>query len=140
MRTSVQLGLGAMEVRPADRQRSTAVNRLDGASPTAVTDVDREREWLGLVGRAFGKSGLTHKAAAITMETDAGQLSAQLAGAPHKHLSFRKMVKLGPDFWLEMILLIVEFYELSLAGTERDRRDLETGRALRAVCQRAVQR
>src|ERR687895_551846 len=80
MSRSVQPSLGPMEVTPVDPGRSTTVN-----------EVDREREWLGLVPRAFGKSGLTHKAAAAELEIDRGQLAAQLAGVPNKHLSFRRM-------------------------------------------------
>jgi hypothetical protein len=138
MASSRQQTLGPMEVRSPDRARSTAVKSIDPAESTSVDSVDRGRElqWLGLVARAFGRCGLTHKAAAITMDTDAGLLSAQLSGVPNKHLSFRRMHALPPEFWRELILLILDFHEIAVGASQRDQDDAAIGRAIREVVAR----
>jgi hypothetical protein len=119
MSHSLPLRIDSREVRAVDRPQSTTVNA-----------VDRTMEWLGLVARAFGRSGLTHKAAAITMEIDPAQLSAQLAGVPQKHLSFGRLSKLGPDFWREMVELICEFHGIEPPGmTSDDMEALRIGKA-----------
>ena len=133
-----QRSLGPMEVRAVDGPRSTSVKSVDPGqlTPTNAVDRDRERHWLSLVVRAFAKAGLTHKAAAITMETDAGLLSAQLSGVPNKHLSFRKMHRLGPEFWRELILLILDFHQITVGASQRDQDDAAIGRAIREVVAR----
>jgi len=123
MKPNLQGALGPMEVITVDRPKSTTVN-----------PVDRERKWLGLVAQAFAKAGLTHKAAAYAMDIDTGQLSAQLSGVPSKHLSFRKLGLLGPDFWQEMVDLICEFHELPARGASpQDIEDMRIGRAYREL-------
>ena len=125
-RSSLQLNLPPTEVHTVDRQRSTAVQPMD-----------RER-WAQIPGIALAKAGIQRKAAAADMELDPSLLTAQLSGK--KHLSWLRMGMLPPAFWRELILLICDFYDIALAGTEQDRRDLETGRALRNVVERAVGR
>jgi hypothetical protein len=107
------------------------VKRVDSPLSTTANEVDMERAWVGLAERAIVKSGFSQKTAAGKLETDRGSLSAQLACAPNRHLSFRKMWRLGPDFALELVLLIIEFYDLQIGITEQERRDLACGRAIR---------
>jgi hypothetical protein len=116
------------------------VTAVDRAASRAVTDGDREHDWLALVPRAMGKSGLSHKAMAIDLDMDRGLLSAQLLGAPNKHLSFRRMWRLSPDFWRELVLLIIDFYGITLALSDQDRRDLELGRTVRQALERSLAR
>jgi hypothetical protein len=113
-----------------------------GDSPLSrgVTGGDSELIWLGLVGRALGRCGLSVKAAALTMEIDRPQLSRQLAGAPHHHLSFRRMLRLGPEFWQEIIPLIVEFHGLTLHDSPQERADAEIGRLVREAVTRSLAR
>lgn len=125
-RTSQQ-NLPPMEVTVRDADRSRA-----------VTSDDRDGDWLALVPRAMGKCGLSHKAMAIDLEIDRGLLSAQLLGAPNKHLSFRRMWRLSPEFWRELILLIIDFYGLAIAATEQERRDAELGRTVREALERRL--
>lgn len=121
MRLKVQGALGPMEVRPVDGPASTMVKSVD---------------WLGLVSRALGKSGITHKAAASDMEIDQGLLSAQLSGASGKHLSWGRMGKLPPEFWAELIVLIAEFHDITVGGTRQDAEDAAVGRLVREVVTR----
>lgn len=118
--------------------RTTEVSVVDLAQSTTVNSVDREREWLGLVPRAFGRSGLTHKRAAAELEMDPALLSRQLAGAQNAHLSFRKMWKLPPEFWRELIVLLAEFHEITLGGTQQDAEDAAIGRLMREAVKRVT--
>jgi hypothetical protein len=95
-------------------------------------------EFRSLVGKALGRAGLSQKQAASDLGINESQMSRQLAGV--EHLSVWRLHGLPREFFLEWILLLVDFYELSLAGTEQDRRDIEIGRQLRAVVERAGQR
>ena len=116
--------------------RSTEVGTLDRAQSSTVNGHDREREWLGLVPVAFGRSGLTHKAAAAELEMDPGLLSRQLAGVPNAHLSFRRMWKLPPEFWQAMATAIAEFYGFPIGMTQQDAEDIAVGRLIREVAHR----
>lgn len=121
MNRSVQPSLGPMELQ-----------RVGSASPTPPKSV---AEWLGLVGRAFGRSGLTQKAAAYELGVTESALSKQLAGA--EHLSFARMRNLPPEFWHELVLLIVEFHGLTLgAVSQRDLEDAAIGRCVREAVSR----
>jgi hypothetical protein len=113
-----------------------------GDSPLSrvVTDGDREMAWLGLVGRALGRCGLSTKAAALTMEVDRPQLSRQLACVPHHHLSFRKMLRLPADFWVEIIPLICEFHGISVGITKQEAEDAAVGRLVREAVTRSLGR
>lgn len=125
MSPSMQRTLGPMEVRP-----------VDGGPSTTVNAVDRMREWIGLVPRALGKSGVSHKTAAADMAIDPGLLSAQLGGAAGKHLSFGRMGSLPPAFWRELIFLIAEFHEIPIGGTQQDAEDAAIGRCVREAVSR----
>lgn len=140
MRSSKQQNLPVMEVNRVDRERSTLVNSVHHAQSTAVQKVDPDRDWLSLVDRARGKALMQHKALASNLGIGEGLLSAQIACAPNKHLSFRRMRNAGRDFWQELVLLIIDFYDLQIGITEQDRRDLELGRTLREAVQRSVAR
>lgn len=129
MSSSVQRTLGPLEVTGGDARRSPV-----------VTDCDREANWLGLVTRAMGRCGLSHKAMAIEMDVDRGLLSAQLLGAPNKHLSFRRMHTLSREFWRELVILIIDFYQLEIGVSEQDRRDLAYGREMREAHERRFAR
>ena len=126
MRRSLQGTFGPMEVRPLD----------DGPS-TDVNEVDRRREWLGLVPLALGKAGISQKAAAVDMDgIDPGLLSAQLAGVPGKHLSWTRMGGLPPAFWRELILLILDFHAITIGASQQDVDDAHIGRLVREAVQR----
>lgn len=123
---SVQRPLPAMEIIAVDARPSTTVNERDHA-----------RDWLGLVVRAFGKSGLTHKAAAAEMELDPGLLSAQLSGVPGKHLSWLRLGKLPASFWQELLVLVAEYHRLTIGQSVQERTDQELGRGLRELMTKA---
>lgn len=125
MSGSIQRALGPMEVIA-----------VDGAPSTTVNAVDRGREWLGLVARALGKAGVSHKAAAADLAIDPGLFSAQLAGAEGKHLSFGRMRNLSPAFWRELIVLIADFHGLPLGSTQQDVEDAAIGRLVREAVTR----
>jgi hypothetical protein len=119
MDTSKQLRMPPMEVKAVGRP-----------VPTADNSVDTERSWLRLVSRALGKCHRNQEDARRTMDVDPGTFSAQLNCVPNRHLSFRKMVHLGPDFWREMVELICEFHGLQPPGmTADDMEALRIGKA-----------
>lgn len=125
MKSMLQRALGPMEVIA-----------VDGAPSTTVNGVDRGREWLGLVARALGKAGVSHKAAAADLEIDPGLFSAQLSGAEGKHLSFGRMRNLPPAFWRELIVLVADFHEIPIGGTQQDTEDAAIGRLVREAVTR----
>lgn len=130
MTRTVQIALPPMEVKG-----------VDSAVPTTANAVDTERRWLRLVPAALGKIGLNHDGARRTMDVDAGVFSAQLNAAPNRHLSFRKMVHLGPEFWAEMIDLILDFHGLTPRGlSAQDAEDMKLGRMFRQMVQRSASR
>jgi hypothetical protein len=114
-----------MEVRPLDGAPSTTVKRND-------------RDWLGLVTRAFGRAGISHKVAAAEMEIDPGLLSAQLSGAPGKHLSWLRMGKLPPEFWQELLTLLCEYHEICIGQSIQERTDAEIGKLIREAVGKVV--
>jgi hypothetical protein len=122
MRKRIQRTLGPMEVIA-----------VDGGPSTTVNGVDRSAEWRGLVPRALGKAGVSHKAAAVDMAIDPGLLSAQLSGVPGKHLSWLRMGSLPPAFWRELIVLIAEFHDITIGTTPRDTADAAVGRLVREI-------
>ncbi len=124
-------------MRPAAQLNLPPTNISRDERP-AVDRVARERDWLSLVPRALGKAGVSHKAAASDLEIDQGLLSAQLSGAPNKHFSWRRMHSLPPAFWQELVLLIIDFYDLQIGMTEIDRRDCELGRTIRQALERRL--
>lgn len=128
MSKSLQITLPPMEVK-----------RVDSAPPTAANEVDSERRWLRLVASALGKCGMNQESARISMDVDRGTFSAQLNAAPNRHLSFRKMVHLGPEFWAEMVELILDFHGLASPGfTPQDEEDRRLGKAFRELQQQAL--
>lgn len=126
MRSSVNGALGPME--------------LESVQGPACSGLKSLQDWKALVGRAMGRSSLSQKQVAAAMEITPQQLSNQLSPHGKEHLSFWRMASLPPEFWHELVLLIVDFHQLTLAGTEQDRRDLEVGRAIREALQRSVAR
>ncbi len=116
--------LGPMELQRVEKPVSTPLKSLES--------------FRGLVGKAIARIGWSQKRAALEMGLPETQFSRQLAGT--ENLSLWKLHAMPADFWLEWIVLLVDFWELSLAGTEQDRRDQEIGRMLRAVVERVGQR
>lgn len=131
MSATVQRALGPMEVISVEGVASPTVTKVDGTPSSTVTKVDRSRDWLQLVSRALGKSGLSHKAAAAEMDIDRGLLSAQLTGVPGKHLSWSRMGALPPEFWRELILLVLDFHDITIGTTQKDAEDAAIGRLVR---------
>jgi hypothetical protein len=95
------------------------------------------QDWQGVVDVARARAHLSQKLMAADMGISQQQLSDQLAGRDGAHLSFWRMFGLPPAFWQELVLLIIEFYDLQLGLSEIDRRDLEFGRSLREMLQRS---
>lgn len=124
MSPTVQRNLPPMEVTTLESRPSTALNSIEG--------------WRALVGRALGRAGLSQKHAAADIGLNEAQFSRQLAGI--ENLSFWKMHALPPEFWQELVLLIVDFHGLALGGTEQDRRDVELGRTIRDAITRSLSR
>lgn len=134
MRKIQQLNLPAVPVESVNRERLKAVE-----------EINREREWLSLFTAARNKAGISQKLAAATLGGISVQLlSAQESGADGKHLSFRRMWALGPEFWAELVTLILEFHDIPAPGaTAQDEEDRRIGRAYReahALVQRSLQR
>lgn len=121
-KSSLQLNLPPTEVQSLDRPRSSPVQSMD-----------RER-WAQLPGIALAKAGIARKAAAADMELDPSLLTAQLAGK--KHLSWLRIGSLPPEFWRELILLIVEFHAITVGGTQQDQEDAAVGRLVREAVSR----
>lgn len=132
MRPTVQRNLPPMEVPSMDRSRTS----MDQPRSSAVQDVDRSGEWNELPGRALGKSGISRKAAAIESSCDPSLLSARLAGK--KHLPWTQLGAFGAEFARELVLLIIDFYDLQIGMTEQDRRDCELGRTVRQALERRL--
>jgi hypothetical protein len=118
--TTVQRALGPMELQKVEAPVSTALKSIES--------------WRGLVGRALGRVGWSQKRAAIEMGIPEAQLSRQLRGA--EHLSFWRLHALPPEFWRELILLIVEFHDLTIGATEQDQTDQQIGRLVREAVTR----
>jgi hypothetical protein len=134
MRPSLQINLPVTEVESVNRDRLTTVD-----------EINREREWLAGFVAARNKAGLSQQAAAFALGGISVQLlSAQENGVENKHLSFRRMWRLGPDFWAEMVELILKFHGLAAPGlSPQDEEDRRIGRAYRELQQqvaRSVQR
>lgn len=79
-----------------------------------------------MVARAFGRASISQKAAAADLGVTPPALSKQLAGG--EHLSFWRMQALPPEFWQELIPLIVEYHGLTLGDTPQQRNYAEIGR------------
>jgi hypothetical protein len=117
-----QLSLSPMEL-----------NGLGTASPTAPKSIG---DWRAIVSKSLGRAGLSQKVAAADLGITESALSKQLAGT--EHLSFWRMLNLGPDFWSELVDLICEFHELPPRGlTAQDEADRRLGRAFREAVQQA---
>lgn len=107
---------------------------IKGLSTAVESDHKEVSDWRALVCRAFGKAGLSQKRAASDLGITEGQLSRQLGGA--EHLSFWRMASLPPAFWRELILLIVEFHDITVGGTQQDAEDAAVGRLVREAVNR----
>lgn len=128
MFNTLQLNLPPLPVEPLNPERLTTVD-----------EVRRERQWLGLFIQARTRVGMSQKAAAGDLGGISVQLlSAQETGAENKHLSFRRMWRLGPPFWQELIALICQFHGLTTPGlSAQDECDRKLGRAFREAVQQA---
>jgi len=99
------------------------------------------RTWQENVRRAMGRAGLSAKAMAAEMGTSESQLSDQLHGRPNCHLSLWRMFNLPPEFWQEMVILILDFHGLSAPGLSAvDQEDMRIGRLMREIVQRSAAR
>lgn len=117
-------------------QRNLPPMPLEKLREASCSGTKSLQDWRGVVVRAMGRSGLSQKVMASEMALSPQQLSDQLAGRDGAHLSFWRMFLLSKDFWQELVLLIIEFYNLQIGMCEQDRRDLEAGRALRELVMR----
>jgi hypothetical protein len=62
------------------------------------------------------------------------QFSTQLRGRDGEHLSFTRMRNLSPEFWRELILLILDFHDITVGQTsQQDLDDAAVGRLVREV-------
>ena len=117
-----QLNLSPMEL-----------NALGTASPTAPKSIGG---WRALVSKSLGRAGLSQKAAASDLGITESALSKQLSGL--EHLSFWRMLNLGPEFWAEMVDMILEFHGRNAPGlTAQDQEDMRIGRLMREIVQRS---
>lgn len=112
MGATTQQTLGPMELQ-----------KVGDASPTVPNSIG---DWRSLVGRAFGRAAISQKVAAADLGITESALSKQLTGA--EHLSFWRMHGLPPEFWQELIPLIVEYHGLSLGDSPTQRNHAEIGR------------
>lgn len=119
-------------------QQSLPPMALQKVESTVSTVLKPIENWRALVPRAFGRAGWTQKRAALEMGIPEPQLSRQLGGV--EHLSFWRMHALPREFWYELVILIIDFYELQIGVSEQDRRDMELGRTVREALQRSLAR
>ena len=117
-------------------QRTLGPMELDRVQSGPCSGLKSLQDWKALVGRAFGRAGLSHKVAAADLGITPQQLSNQLSLQGKEHLSFWRMHGLSRDCWRELVLLVIEFYALDIGVSERDRADLEVGRSLRELVTR----
>jgi hypothetical protein len=117
MKVSRQLNLPPSEVKPLQ-------SRYEDRSEELQTDA----EWRGLVETARQKSGYSMKAMAMDLGITAPLLTAQLAGEPKNHLSLWRMRGLSREFWQEFVVLIVRFYDLTIASDPQTVAYAEIGR------------
>lgn len=124
-----QRNLPPMEVEPINRRQPQRVEEINQLHQ------EREREWLRRFVAARTRAGITQQQAAGAMGGISVQLlSAQETGVDGKHLSFRRMWNLGPEFWSEMIDHILEFHGLSSPGlSPQDEEDRRIGKAYREL-------
>jgi len=106
---------------------------LEKPVSTALKSVE---SWRAIVGTALGRARVSQKVAAAEMQIAEAQLSRQLSGV--EHLSFWRMKAIPAPFWQELVLLIIEFYDLQIGMTEQDRRDCELGRTIRHALERRL--
>jgi predicted DNA-binding transcriptional regulator AlpA len=105
--------------------------RLGGRPRYRAADVDRYlrgEQWRALVTTAAQRAQLSHKALAADLGISESHLSGQLAGAPNQHLSLWRMRGLPRSFWQEFVLLLIEFYDLSVGASAQTQRYAEIGR------------
>lgn len=112
------------------------VKRVNHEPLTTVDELDLDRKWLGLVPRALGKIGTAAGTAAGTLGISPQLFSAQCSAVEDKQLSYRRMRKLGPDFWRELILLILDFHDIAIGATPQDQTDAQIGRLVREAVTR----
>jgi hypothetical protein len=125
MKASRQQTLPPMELKPV----KTGLDRRSEQRSTEVqTFVHTERDWRGLVETARVKAGYSHKAMAADLGITAPLLTAQLAGEPKNHLSLWRMRGLSREFWQEFVVLIVRFYDLTIASDPQTVAYAEIGR------------
>jgi hypothetical protein len=117
----MQGALGPMELKP-----------LGSASPTPPNCLG---DWRAIVSKSLGRAGISQKVAAADLGVTEAALSKQLAGV--EHLSFWRMHSLPPEFWHELVLLIIDFHGLTIgAASQRDIEDAAIGRCVRDAVSR----
>lgn len=124
MRRSVQQALPPMELEPLRTPVRTGTNWL--------------RTGRDFFTRARTKSLLTQQQAAGHMGISESLLGEQTSGRENAHLSFPRMLRLPREFWQEMVPLLIEFHQLEIGMTERDRRDVEFARTVLDALQRRL--
>lgn len=117
----------------------TSVERLRTATQPAADSLRSPSRWRELVTKARNRLGLSQKEMAGGLGITEQQFSDQLKGRENYHLSFWRMLELGPEFWAEMLDLIADFYGLPARGASpQDIEDMRIGRAFRELQQQAL--
>lgn len=122
MQKSVQQTFGPME--------------LEKVQDASRSDLKLVQDWLSLFVRARGKAGISQKNIARDMGISPQQLSSQESGREGEHISFTRMRLLPPEFWRELILLMVEFHGITIGSSQQDADDATVGRAFRDLVSR----
>lgn len=121
----VQGALGPMELE-----------RVQSGSDTGLNSLQR---WKDMVPTAMSRALRSGKRTAGDLGISEQQFSSQLAydGQDRRdHLSFWRMRNLPPEFWRELIVLIADFHNITIGGTQQDIEDAAIGRCVREAVKR----
>lgn len=129
LRSSLQLNLPPAELEKVQKPTEGCLKSL--------------QTWKDLLIRATQRAGLSQKATASALGISEQQYSNQLAydgDAKRDHLSFWRMHQLPPEFWQELIALLIEYHDLVIGQSVEERRDLELGKLFREAVTKAGSR
>lgn len=104
------------------------LKRVHGTAELRTELVPSEIQWRGFVTTSAAKAQLSGKNLCYHLGIQKSQLSDQLAGKPHSHLSFWRCRSLPREFWQEFVTLLIDFYGLSVGSDPQTARYAEIGR------------
>lgn len=104
------------------------LNRVQRPTEPGTELVLSDVQWRGFFTTAAAKARLSGKDLCYHLGISKSQLSDQLSGKPHAHLSFWRCRALPREFWQEFVTLLIDFYGLSVGADPQTARYAEIGR------------